>query len=448
MTVRVLQGDSRKVLRTLKPNSVDACCTDPPYALESIVKRFGKPGAKAATGRFYKRAAKGFMGQQWDTGETAFDPKFWRGVYRVLKPGAFLIAFGGTRTYHRLATAIEDAGFEIRDMLAWLYGSGMPKTSKDVARAIDQHYGVKGHKPCNGRPEHQESANRLYGPRIANAKFTPGALGGSSEFYQAAHPDAVEWEGYGSALKPALEPVVFARKPLSESTLAKNVLLHRTGGLHIALSKVGAALVKTQAKGPKDSFARRGDGTKSGFGGMDESAPRAGRWPANVQHDGSQEVVEAFPEVQPSSRGIKGVDGSNSVAHGGFAPDPTERGYTDDGSAARFFYSAKADSEDRLGSEHPTVKPVDLMRHYVGLITPHGGTVLDPFAGTGSTGLAALGVGRDAILIERESAYVADIERRLAWARGEGRLTALEAARDLDPGKAQGDDLPLFGGAV
>ena len=448
MTVTVIHDDSRKALKRLKANSVDACCTDPPYALESIVKRFGGPNAKAATGRFYKRAAKGFMGQQWDTGETAFDPKFWRAVYRVLKPGAFLIAFGGTRTYHRLATSIEDAGFEIRDMLAWLYGSGMPKTSKDVARAIDQHFGVKGHRPRNGRDGEATAGQRYAEQGATDFAMTPGTRGGGGEFYQAAHPDAVEWEGYGTALKPALEPIVFARKPLSETTLAKNVLLHRTGGIHIALSKIGAALVKTNAKGPKDSFGRQGGGDPSGFKGMDESAPRSGRWPANVQHDGSQEVVEAFPEVADSSVGIKGVNGSFSVAHGGFAPDPTERGYTDTGRASRFFYSAKADSEDRMGSDHPTVKPVDLMRHYVGLITPHGGTVLDPFAGTGSTGLAALGVGRDAILIEREASYVADIERRLAWARGEGRLTAIEAARDLDADKAAGADLPLFGVAV
>lgn len=394
MTVTVRLGDSRDVLATLAENSVDACVSDPPYALESIVKRFGKEGAAPATGRAFSRIARGFMGQTWDTGDTAFDPDFWALVYRALKPGAHLLAFGGTRTYHRLACAIEDAGFEIRDMFAWLYGSGMPKTSKDLARAIDQHFGVKGAKP-------------------------PGA-----QQYEAAHELAKAWEGWGTAAKPALEPICFARKPLSEPTLARNVLLHATGGIHIATSRV---------------ITDDGD---------------LGRWPANVQHDGSPEVIAAFP-VQPEkavgprlmTRNAKPNRSDGYGMDKGEAPPPG-LSFGDGGSVARFFYSAKADDEDRMGSEHPTVKPVDLMRHYVALVTPPGGLVLDPFAGTGSTGLAALGLGLDALLIEREPSYVADIERRLAWARGGGRVTALEKARDLDPSKAQGHDLPLFGGAV
>lgn len=366
MTVTVRHGDSRDVLATLDENSLDACVTDPPYALESIVKRFGKEGAAPATGAAFKRVGRGFLGQKWDTGDTAFDPDFWRLVYRALKPGAHLLAFGGTRTYHRLAVAIEDAGFDIRDMFSWLYGSGFPK-NHDMARHM----------------------RRMEAP-----------------------DDAAKWEGWGSAVKPAQEPICFARKPLSEPSIAANVRRWGTGAINVASARIprpdGVLRMEYFETGARHGY--------SGgiMGGRAKEERGDSGYPANVQHDGSPEVIEAFP-------------------------DP---------SIARFFYSAKADTADRHGSEHPTVKPVDLMRHYVALVTPPGGIVLDPFAGSGSTGIAALGLGLDCLLIEREAAYVADIERRLAWARGDGRMTALEQARDLDPEKAQGHDLPLFGGAV
>lgn len=300
-------GDCLRALPTIK--GVDAVVTDPPYYLASIVKRFGSetsaPAKSGGATGVYGRASSGFMGQKWDGGDIAFRPETWRLVYDSMKPGAHLAAFSSTRTYHRMATAIEDAGFEVRDMVSWLYGSGFPK-SLDVSKALDK---------------------------------------------RGAH-DAKAWNGWGTALKPACEPIVLARKPLI-GTVAANVLEHGTGGINVDGCRVPYAPDKKQAVSAK------------------------GRWPANVVHDGSEQVIAGL------------------------------------GSSARFFYHAKANAADRAGSKHPTVKPVALMRWLVRLITPPGGLVLDPFAGTGTTGEAARLEGMRAILIEIEPRYQDDIYRRL-----------------------------------
>lgn len=395
--VAVYQGDSREVLKGLGENSVDSVVCDPPYALDTIVQRYGSDKAAPTKAGVYGRSSAGFMGQKWDTGEVAFDPEFWREVWRVLKPGGYLLAFGGTRTYHRLATAIEDAGFIIRDQFGWLYGSGFPKDTDFAA--------VPGSKSKGGRVVRPEFEGTIYA------------------------------EGWGTAVKPAWEPICVAQKPLSEGTIHANVRRWGVGGLHIR-----AAMLP------------------------------GGRWPANIQHDGSAEVLAAFPVTARPGGDVKGTEPSaptSAVYADGFKGKPVKRGrrgsgfgdvgaakgdpvpngptYEDGGSAARFFYTAKAGKLDRLGGDHPTVKPVDLMRHYVALVTPPGGTTLDPFAGSGSTGLGAMAAGCEAILIERETKFVDLIKRRLQWVRGEGRLTALEKAKDLDPEKAKGGGLPLFG---
>lgn len=396
MSVTIHHGDSREVLKTLADASIDSVVCDPPYALVSITKRFGKadaaaPSSDGATG-VYKRAAAGFMGQQWDTGETAFAVEFWAEVMRVLKPGGHVVAFSGTRTYHRLACAIEDAGFEMRDMLQWLYGSGFPK-SHNVAK-------VTG---------------------------------------------LVEHEGLGTALKPACEPIVLARKALS-GTVAATVVKHGTGALNIA----GCRVQTTESLNGGGYAAERSDrhdgddAWRMKNGGAGAFQQPLGRWPANVMHDGSGEVVEAFPTTSSGfmragteRKGQRAVYGQDAA--GGDAVRADTPG--DSGSAARFFYTAKADATDRLGSKHPTVKPTDLMRWLCRLVTPPGGLILDPFAGSGSTGVAAIAEGFDAVLIEREAEYVADIRRRIAWAQGEGRLTAQEMSKVAD---ISADDLPLF----
>jgi site-specific DNA-methyltransferase (adenine-specific) len=343
-------GDSRDVLKTFAENSFESIVCDPPYALVSIVKRFGKPSAAPAKGNeAYQRASAGFMGKQWDTGETAFAVEFWAECLRVLKPGGHVVAFSGTRTYHRMACAIEDAGFEVRDMLSWLYGSGFPKSH--------------------------------------NAG-----------------------DGWGTALKPACEPVCFGRKSLI-GTVAANVLEHGTGAINIDGCRVASDETIT-------NHAHSGDAVVL-FGAhkaqeTHQSAGQAlGRWPANIIHDGSEEVIAAFPDTKSGyTDGTK--SGIQKEVFGKFGAGMFAESYGDEGSAARFFYTAKADADDRLGSKHPTVKPVDLMQWLCRLVTPKGGTVLDPFAGTGTTGEAAFREGFNAVLIEREEEYQADIRRRMA----------------------------------
>lgn len=351
--VTLRAGDCLDVIRTYPDNHFDSVVTDPPYALVSIVKRFGGKNASPAKSEgasgVYKRASAGFMGKQWDTGERAFSEEFWSEVLRVLKPGGYVVAFSGTRTYHRMACAIEDAGFEIRDQLAWTYGSGFPKSHN---------------------------------------------MG----------------EGWGTALKPAWEPIAFGRKPLI-GTVAKNMAAHGTGALNIDGCRIETSeawSASGEAVGVQVVNALGGGLNNSGKTG----SHALGRWPANIIHDGSDEVIAAFPSDTSSGGGMAG-EKSGSVF--GAWGEPTSR-VRDSGSAARFFYSAKADADDRLGFSHPTIKPVDLMQWLVRLVTPKGGLVLDCFAGTGTTGEAAFREGMRAVLIEREPDYQAMIGQRMTAA--------------------------------
>ncbi|QEL26137.1 site-specific DNA-methyltransferase [Bosea sp. F3-2] len=408
-------GDCREVLRGLADASIDSVVTDPPYALVSIGKRFGKPGAAPTRdGDVYSRASAGFMGQQWDTGETAFSPAFWAEVLRVLKPGGHVVAFSGTRTYHRMVCAIEDAGFEIRDQLAWIYGSGFPK-SHDVSKAIDKHLGAE--RPVVGV---ERLSNDISGGALLDAAHDGSRPGFERNITAAAR----QWEGWGTACKPAWEPIVLARKLLS-GTVAETVLAHGTGALNIDGCRVhaddaqGGAYTIKRFK-PGATLDKEGGTWKpEGDGPLYQGEMKPGRWPANIVHDGSDEVVSAFPDAAGQQGVVTGDEPSSPFANvygdmpsraGGAVP----RG--DSGSAARFFYSAKADANDRIGSKHPTVKPVDLMQWLCRLVTPPGGTVLDPFAGTGTTGEAAFREGFRAVLVEREEAFQADIARRMELA--------------------------------
>ncbi|WP_316235017.1 MULTISPECIES: site-specific DNA-methyltransferase [unclassified Bradyrhizobium] len=422
-------------MRGIAGGSIDSIVTDPPYALVSIVERFGKEGAAPAVGNgAYARASAGFMGKQWDTGEVAFDPEFWRECLRVLKPGGHLVAFSGTRTYHRLACAIEDAGFEVRDQLAWLYGSGFPK-STDVAYAIE--------KTLCQRVGEGEDAKWIY--ESDGAELVRG---------QWRHPAALEWEGWQTALKPAWEPICLARKPIGKSSVVANVLKWLVGALNIDACRVAGVGVNPSIERRKGSTAHLSDRPHrdSEADGKIESrsligtyqAARAGedlgRYPANILHDGSPEVVALFPQTGPGQ--IGGVNDPNGAFgyHGG-AGGKSVPGIKDaGGSAARFFYSAKADAHDRIGSKHPTVKPVDLMQWCVRLVTPKGGVTLDPFAGTGTTGEAAFREGCRAVLIEREADYQEDIARRMALAlagpdeRKRESIKAKEGEKPFEPG--------------
>lgn len=374
--VTLLAGDCLEILAALPERSVDSVVTDPPYHLTSIVKRYGGEKAAPTVAGVYGRSTSGFMGKQWDGGDIAFRVELWAEVLRVLKPGGHVVAFSGTRTYHRMACAIEDAGFEIRDQIGWTFGSGFPKS----------------HNAGNG---------------------------------------------WGTALKPAWEPICLARKPL-EGTVAANVLAHGTGAINIDGCRVEGDVPSTI----------QGQSSKQGIiYGADQREQRefvgnsAGRWPANLIHDGSDEVLAAFPDRDGASSNSDGTQKTRDV-FGAYASRPDVReGRNDTGSAARFFYTAKADAQDRLGSKHPTVKPLDIMQWLVRLVTPKGGMVLDPFAGTGTTGEAAWREGMRAILIEREPEYQADIERRMDLATRPTKRAAVAASKNKLILPA---DLPLF----
>jgi site-specific DNA-methyltransferase (adenine-specific) len=405
------RGDCLAVMAEMPPDSVDAVVCDPPYHLTSIVKRFGSetaapPKSGAATG-VYKRTAAGFMGKQWDGGDVAFRPETWAAVLRVLKPGGHLLAFGGTRTYHRLACAIEDAGFEIRDQVGWLFGSGFPK-SHDVSKAIDKAAGAE--REVAARKKKLQS----YG-FVGNNVYGNGPEKDGVQLITApATDDARRWQGWGTALKPAHEPICMARKPLSERTVAANVLKWGVGGLNI-----DGCRVEGQPKAFGNGTGRHGGqlaggGENSHERGIWES--QQGRWPANLLHDGSDLVLAGFPETPGQLAAVTGREPSTKTRNvlGLYNDRAAAEPRGDSGSAARFFYTAKADSGDRIGSRHPTVKPVDLIRYLCRLITPPGGTILDCFAGTGTTGEAAFLEGFNAVLIEREAEYQADIRRRMA----------------------------------
>ncbi len=325
----VLHGDCVALIPTL--GLVDAIVTDPPYHLHV---HGGGPNAGNIANRgqisLPFAAKSGFMGQRWDGGDIAFQPETWAAIGTALKPGGYLLAFGGTRTHHRIWCAIEDAGFVIQDTIMWLYGQGFPK----------------------GRTQ----------------------------------------------LKPAFEPICVAYKPGGPRTL-------QIDECRISGTKDGGNWSGRQGE---CNWRMRPVGERS-------SQNTHGRWPANLAHDGSDEVMAAFAAFgehpgckSPSSNDR---DGDRHVFGTGLGRQGPI--YSDLGSAARFFYCAKASKADRAGSKHPTVKPVALMRWLVRFVTPPGGLVLDPFAGSGTTGAAALAEGRRAILIEREAEYIADIKRRL-----------------------------------
>lgn len=458
--VQLYPGDCLEILDQLPEASIDSVVCDPPYHLTSIVKRFGAENAAPAkvgkTGA-YARASSGFMGQKWDGGDVAFRPETWAAVLRVLKPGGHLLAFSGTRTYHRMAVAIEDAGFEIRDQIGWAYGSGFPK-SHDVAVAIDK--ASKG-VPHGGRVSDSPNAGKFKTQATEGKRSDVdtgqhfGAGPGQFMLQQAGKyerdlvPEALEWQGWGTALKPAWEPIVLARKPLIGS-VAANVLKHGTGGLNIdgcRIESVGGSL-RSGEESQDRRYHDRGStnfAAKPGPRGGDPS----GRWPANLIHDGSEEVLACFPETQSGTGAVKRSssaenNGNIGAAYGAESrPEGTEMvSYGDIGSAARFFYSSKADSDDRLGSKHPTVKPVDLIQYLVRLVTPVGGVCLDPFAGTGTTGEAAFREGMRAILIEREPEYQDDIRKRMSLVLGSNRERRQAAARSK--AKAKADLGPLF----
>jgi DNA modification methylase len=443
--IELLHGDCLERLKELPDCSVDACVTDPPYGLS-------------------------FMGKAWDYDVPGAE--VWREVLRVLKPGGHLLAFAGTRTQHRMAVQIEDAGFEIRDMIAWVYGSGFPK-SLDVSKAIDKAggnplawrafseayatavqasafkhsdidraLGIKSSSCYWARTDHRggmpprhhweavrellglsadferlydEAEREVVGQRttgIGTGKGSTPIMGdGSRDITAPATPAAQQWAGWGTALKPALEPITVARKPLT-GTVAANVLEHGTGAINVDGCRVAGV------KGVPASPSNAGSLGWSTGGDMDRKQQQNGRWPANLIHDGSDEVVGLFPQTASGGgfkQGMVQQPRTSNVAKGAEAERVRNAFERDSGgSAARFFYCAKASKADRGdGNGHPTVKPTELMRYLCRLVTPPGGVVLDPFMGSGSTGKAAVLEGFRFIGIEREEEYLATARGRI-----------------------------------
>lgn len=364
------QGDCLKILKSIEDCSIDSIVTDPPYGLS-------------------------FMGKRWDYDVPSVE--IWSECLRVLKPGGHLLSFAGTRTQHRMAVRIEDAGFEIRDMIAWVYGSGFPKS----------------------------------------------------------HNLKKDWQGWGTALKPALEPITVARKSLI-GTVAENVLTHGTGALNIDGCRVGD---DANWSYPNGRGGNGWHGRESLAANLKEPmASTAGRWPANLIHDGSEEVLAGFPVTGPARGGKhSGRSGTREqVGEYGYERVEISRPIDDGGSAARFFYCAKASKRDRdegldgldlfgpgrtcydpqyhegggklpprTGNFHPTVKPTELMRYLCRLVTPPGGVILDPFMGSGSTGKAALLEGFSFIGVEREEEYVKISEARIRAVTAQAQMGLL-----------------------
>ena len=417
MSYIIHTGSNLDVLPTLPDNSIDAIVTDPPYEL-------------------------GFMGKSWDSTGISYNVALWKECLRVLKPGGHLLAFSGSRTYHRMTCAIEDAGFEVRDQIMWVYGSGFPK-SHNIGKAVDKLQGNErvetGEERCRNVKPYDDENGWNSNNTTGHHKYTKGNSA---------------WEGWGTALKPAHEPICLARKPF-EGTVADNVLKWGVGGLNIDGCRVATDPAvddpRLGGNGTWKSDKMAANVYEGGYAGNEIGSSPKGRFPANLMHDGSQQVLDLFPSNAGAAAPVKS---GHSGESNGIYNDYAQRGddgatfYADKGSAARFFYCPKATKKDRdegcdeletkekpahmrtgngtgeasmksgwpatqRKNTHPTVKPTDLMRYLCRLITPTGGTVLDPFNGSGSTGKAAVLEGFNYVGIELSPEYVAISEARI-----------------------------------
>ena len=384
----ILKGNCLDTLKTLPDCSIDSIVTDPPYEY-------------------------GFMGKSWDASGIAYNAEMWRECLRVLKPGGHLLAFSGSRTYHRMTVAIEDAGFEIRDQIMWLYGSGFPK-SLDVSKAIDKAAGAK--REVVGQ-------NRYTARRPSETANSPvgfsDSMGGSAtaNITAPATPEAQQWQGWGTALKPAHEPICVARKHLT-GTVASNVLEWGTGALNIDGSRVGTGTGETVTYEVSDIRGGNYGQDKEAYadrGKLTYTKTDQGRWPANVIHDGSDEVLAGFPN--DAGRFFYCAKASKSERNAGLEGFEPRKSDTRSDTAAGLW----AQMEAPKANFHPTVKPIALMRYLVKLVTPPGGTVLDPFLGSGSTAVAAILEGFEWVGCEMTEDYWPIIEARVQWAENQPR---------------------------
>jgi site-specific DNA-methyltransferase (adenine-specific) len=449
--IKLVLGDCIEVLKTLEDNSVDSIVTDPPYGLS-------------------------FMNKKWDYDVPSVD--IWKECLRVLKPGGHLLSFGGSRTYHRMAVAIEDAGFEVRDQIMWVYGSGFPK-SHNIGKAIQK---ISGDVKVVGKKTGMGTTGNLY---VSNNEEY---IGGDKGVYKKEYDDIEinnEWEGWGTALKPAHEPICMARKPLSEKSIAENVLKHGTGGINIDDCRIPFDMTDTNpATNPlyrqENNYKMPEPGQESNgavsFTSSKNEISQEGRFPANIMFECiCDEVIPGKKgeiketnrmrfgngeygkkdgrKTQPTAKNVSGIDNYNDKGDIHTNPNcpcymldqqsgvsksqkrkpeynkPTEHTntytpkasdyrddntYSDTGGASRFFYCPKVSKKERgNGNVHPTVKPIKLMEYLIKLVTPKGGVVLEPFMGSGSTGIAAKNLGMSFIGIEREEEYFEIAKQRI-----------------------------------
>jgi DNA modification methylase len=422
---KIYHGNNLDILRTFEDNSIDSIVTDPPYGLGKEPNAVEVLQSWITVG-YHEIKGKGFMGKEWDS--FVPQPIFWKECLRVLKPGGHLLSFAGTRTYDWVVMGLRIAGFEIRDLIAWVYGSGFPK-SHDISKAIDKVMGAE---------------RKVVGKGVSGKTAIWQENGGMGNFNITAPStdEAKQWQGWGTALKPALEPIVVARKPL-ESTVANNVLKYGVGGINIDGCRVGDEEISTH-NAPKGTFA----GGESGRGSDTESYKNHnGRFPANFIHDGSEEVLKLFPNTNPDTAHYRGKQGSPFMGIDGTLPKEgtnSIRGITDNGgSAARYFYTPKSSQNERnfglsqfdddvttdgrtkpidnafnrgetkRKNIHPTVKPIDLMQYLVRLVTPKGGICLDPYMGSGTTAIACKSEKLDYIGCELDGEYIKIAEARI-----------------------------------
>jgi site-specific DNA-methyltransferase (adenine-specific) len=398
--MKLLLGDCLDKLKELDDNSVDSIVTDPPYGLSFMGKDWDKVKATKET---KSQVVKGLgAGMKMTTLADNIEFEKWvtewsMECYRVLKPGGYMLAFGGSRMYHRLASGVENAGFEIRDQMMWVYGSGFPK-SMDISKQIDKAAGKLEERKIIGQREDilkKQAKDLREGKRKIKETFNGDSSGNgfvsvSADITEPVTDEAKQWQGWGTSLKPAHEPIVMGRKPISEKTVAENVLEWGTGAINIDGCRVEGK--------PRTSHK---DGNKVGnyqsekkYGQIADGAVydgAEGRFPANIIFD--EEAGKMLPDA----------------GQGGYGEETTS-------SASRFFYCPKTSKSDRSeGNIHPTVKPTDLMAYLIRLVTPKGGVVLDPFMGSGSTGKAAVREGMDFIGIERETEYFEIAKSRIEY---------------------------------
>lgn len=400
--MRFLLGDNIEHLKTMADNSVDSVVTDAPYGLGKSPDPMKLLQDWLDHG-YHEVKGSGFMGKKWD----AFVPQplFWKEVFRVLKPGGHVLCFFGTRTYDWGVMAMRLAGFEVRDCIQWVYGSGFPK-SMDISKAIDKQAGAEREVVGKYQPPGMDKPWNLKEAKNDRSVEVFSSDRNNLDITAPATDEAKQWDGWGTALKPANEPIVLARKPISEGTVADNILKWGTGGLNIDGCRV-------EFQSDKDfksaTFGRGTDIMGGNYVGATHSSGRTnieadpkGRFPANLIHDGSEEVTRLFPESKGGSS-VSGKEPSKTGdgnCYGEYNRVPFQS-HNDSGSAARFFYCAKASKKERGEyNKHPTVKPVALMRYLTRLVNPPGGVCLDPFGGSGSTAVGWKMDGVDGIYID------------------------------------------------